>query len=115
MFKDFHGFGEQMPVKKVAQQERQSLSVPQQMRKEAIEKLQADIAKNDPKTSEVVRRKRMEALLTLLESDMKDIHGELVTDESMMHFSEFKEGAVGIPDEGKSANESNLKDERRAA
>ncbi len=108
MFKDFHGFGEQMPVRKAEQQGPKPLSVAQQMRKEAIEKLQADIAKNDPKTSEVVRKKRMEALLTLLESDMGDTHGELVTDESMMHFSAAGENR-------KSANESHLEEGRQAA
>lgn len=110
MFKDFHGFGQQMPIRKVDEGPK-PLSVAQQARREAIEKLQSDLAKNDPTTSEIVRKKRMEALLTLLSNETNEEFGDIQVPENLMHYSQSPESESPVS----AANESNLGEGTKAA
>ena len=78
--------GEQMPIKKTGPTPDTTLSIAQIARKEAIQKLQKSLGDSNSKMTEVVRKARINALITLLESEAKEIHGELTTDEHL-HFS----------------------------
>lgn len=111
MFRDFHGFGEQMPVRKAEQQEPKPLSVAQQMRKEAIEKLRSDLEKNSSTVSEVVRKKRKEALLTLLSNEVRDEFGDIKAPEDAFHYSSTSE----LESSTSTTHESNIEEGRQAA
>lgn len=85
MFKEFFGFGRQNERIKQVEPVTKELTVNQQMRREAIEKLQNDLRTNTQSSEEVVT-KRKEALIKLLEKEMVEEMGELTTSEDM-HYS----------------------------
>ncbi len=97
--------GEQMTIKEKHEKEARPLSIAQEARKEAIRKLQKDLAEKGPTTPPKVQVARIKALITLLSNEVKEEYGDINIPE-LMHYSEPTESA---------ANESNIGEAERAA